>query len=201
MSFFIPLTFTLVELQGEKRATLVSWRDLHMTKRLARWQADKSIAQEEQRLALASACPKCVVCRYTDFFLRVHACLISLIISLIACLSQCVWVISRLLQTQQKHECISIQFLHSPGLWSKHQSRWMPTRPGSPEGVDTLNMAVFSSPLSYSWMAVKDCSERWMETFPDQWSLFIRSQFIQHTNVSGAVIQRTRRAIISNMVT
>lgn len=54
----------------KEKNELLSWASVTFTclnESLSDRQTDKSDAQEEQRVAVASACPKCVVCRYNNF--------------------------------------------------------------------------------------------------------------------------------------
>lgn len=179
----------------------MSWRDLHRTKWVARWQTDKSTAQEEQRLAVASACPKWAVWRYTDSLRQEHACLISLIISLIARLSGCVCVIPRLPTNTTKTQLHFSPIPPFPRSLIRTSEQMDVHLPRLFWRCRNLKSGVFfHSPPSYSWVAVKDRSEGWMRP-PDRWSLVIRSWVLQHTNVCGAVVQETCQSIMSNMVT
>lgn len=149
-----------------------------MTKWLARWQTDKSTAQEEQRLAVASACPKWAVWRYTDSLLQAHACLISLIISLIACLSCCVCVIPRLPTNTTKTQLDFSPFPPFPRSLiktSKQMDVHLPRLFWRCRNLKSV-FFFFHSPSSYSWAAVKDRSERWMET----WSAKPRSSIMSY---------------------
>lgn len=125
----------------------MSWRDLHRTKWVARWQTDKSTAQEEQRLAVASACPKWAVWRYTDSLRQEHACLISLIISLITRLSGCVCVIPRL-----------------PTNTTKKQLHFSPIPPFPRSLIRTSKQMDVHLPRLFWRCSVQDRSEGWTET-------------------------------------